>query len=91
MSCLLENFKTSGNTCKSTKTLSLLVSLNLSGCHLEIVVCDSDNLPFFSEPFPNQVKLPTAIPPTRLNTIMDSDKVVVLSDGRLVEADSPSK
>ena len=27
----------------------------------------------------------------RLNTIMDSDRIVVLSDGKLVEADSPAK
>ena len=27
----------------------------------------------------------------RLNTIMDSDRIVVLSDGNLVEADSPAK
>jgi ABC-type multidrug transport system ATPase subunit len=27
----------------------------------------------------------------RLNTIMDSDKVVVLADGRLVECDSPAR
>ena len=27
----------------------------------------------------------------RLNTIMDSDRIVVLSDGNLVEADSPTK
>ena len=27
----------------------------------------------------------------RLNTIMDSDRVVVLSDGNLVESDSPAR
>ena len=27
----------------------------------------------------------------RLNTIMDSDRIVVLADGKLVEADSPAK